>query len=143
MCEASATLSRSSSLAQSTMTLCPYLPQQPAEHQTGEGAELVVGHCNVTDIRVMLRSWKRRSAVCAAHVIGEAAMRLYLVMPKDRKMTRQQWRELDRQLRIHAREQQKAAMNMWLFGTGAVEITSDGQPRSLSMKEIGSLRLED
>jgi putative protein kinase ArgK-like GTPase of G3E family len=69
-------------------------------------------------------------------------MRLYFVNPKDRKMTRQEWRELDRLLRVQAREQQKAEMNMWLFGTGAVEITS-GQARSLSMEEISKLRFLD
>lgn len=66
-------------------------------------------------------------------------MRLYVINPKHRKMTRQEWRALDRELRIYARELQKAEMNMLLFGTGAVEL-SDEAPRSLSMEEIGKLR---
>lgn len=69
-------------------------------------------------------------------------MRLYTVNPKDRKMTRQQWRFLDRDLRIYAREQLKAEMNMLLFGMGAIEITN-GQPRALSMEEVSQLRFED
>jgi len=64
------------------------------------------------------------------------------VNPKDRKMSRQQWRFLDRELRIYARELQKAEINMLLFGAGAIEF-SDEPPRSLSMEEISQLKFED
>lgn len=69
-------------------------------------------------------------------------MRLYVIKPKDRSMTRQQWRELDRRLRISAREQQKAAMDMMTFGYSVTEISPEG-PRCLSTQEIGQLNFRD
>jgi hypothetical protein len=67
-------------------------------------------------------------------------MRLFDVIPEDRKMDRQTWRALDRASRALGREYEgeiaKSAKNFLLYGVSGFRVNNDGEIRAATFEEI-------